>query len=220
MVSLERSFDRGNRRGQQAVRVLGEGFREQRLASGASQQVVANAARITRPRYSNIERGKVERLSIVEASRIAGVLGLDLVVRTYPGGSPLRDAAHAERLQRVLRRVRAPLRYRVDVPLPQRPDQPTEQRAWDAMLYGHGSRTGIEVEMRLRDVQATIRRHAMKRRDDPVGGFLLVLADTRTNRRVVAEHGALWPGLPRLRTFTVIALLAAGQHPPSGIVLI
>jgi hypothetical protein len=95
-----------------------------------------------------------------------------------------------------------------------------EQRGWDAMLYGHGRRTGIELEMRLRDAQATIRRHALKRRDDPVEGFLLVLADTRTNRRIYAENADLWPELPRLRTSRVLATFEAGEHPPSGIVFI
>jgi hypothetical protein len=136
------------------------------------------------PKISRLERAQLPRLTIVDASRVATVLGMDLVVRAYPAGPPLRDAAHAERLRRVLSHVCPPLRYRLDVPLPQRRNQPMEQRGWDAMLYGHGRRTGIELEMRLRDAQATIRRHGMKRRDDPVEGFLLVLADTRTNRRV------------------------------------
>jgi hypothetical protein len=171
-------------------------------------------------KISRLERAQLPRLTIVDASRVAGVLGLDLVVRVYPGGSSLRDAAHVDRLRRILKHVRAPLRYRIDVPRPQRPDQPMEQRGWDAMLYGHGRRTGIELEMRLRDAQATIRRHGMKRRDDPVEGFLLVLADTRTNRRIYAENADLWPELPRLRTSRVLATFEAGEHPPSGIVFI
>jgi hypothetical protein len=171
-------------------------------------------------KISRLERAELPRLTIVDASRVASVLGLDLVVRAYPAGAPLRDAAHAERLRRIIRHVRPPLRYRLDVPLPQRVGQPAELRGWDVMLYGHARRTGIELEMRLRDAQATIRRHAMKRRDDPVEGFLLVLADTRTNRRVYVENADLWPELPRLRTTQVLAALDAGEHPPSGIVFV
>jgi transcriptional regulator with XRE-family HTH domain len=220
MATVERVLDRGSQRGQRSVRALGEEFRGQRLGLGSSQQRVAEAARTTRSRYSRIECGRVELLSILEASRIAAVLGLDLVVRVYPGGSALRDAAHAGRLRRILAHVGPPLRYRLDVPLPQRPDQPAEQRAWDAMVFADGRRTGIELEMRLRDAQATIRRHAMKRRDDPVDSFLLVLADTRTNRRVYASNGDLWPELPRLQTSGVLKALESGDHPPSGIVFI
>jgi transcriptional regulator with XRE-family HTH domain len=202
------------------VRAVGEEFRDQRLGLGVSQQKVAGAARIQRSRYSRIECGRIEALTIVEASRVASVLGLDLVVLVYPGGSPLRDAAHAERLRRVLSHIRPPLRYRLDVPLPQRQDQPTDLRGWDAMIYGNGRRTGLELETRIRDVQAMTRRHAMKRRDDPVDGFLLGLADTRRNRRVYASNADLWPDLPRLRTSNVVSALEAGEHPPSGIVFV
>ena len=187
---------------------------------GLSQRCVAEAVRIARSRYSDIENGKVERLPIVEASRIAAVLGLDLSVRTYPGGPPLRDAGQAEALVEFLRHVRAPLRYRTDVPLPQRPDVPTEQRAWDALIHGRGKRTAVEYETRIRDAQAVTRRHELKRRDDPVDGFLLVLAGTRNNRRIYAQFRDLWPDLPRLRTSRVLATLEAGEHPPSGIIFI
>jgi hypothetical protein len=185
-----------------------------------SQAILGTAVGLSQPQISRIERAQLRNLSVLDASRTATVLGLDLVVRVYPGGSPLRDAAHAERLRRILSHVRRPLRYRLDVPLPQRPDQPTELRGWDALLFGHGRRTAVELEMRLRDVQATIRRHAMKRRDDPVDGFILVLADTRANRRLYAENADLWPDLPRLRTSRVLGAVEAGEHPPSGIIFI
>lgn len=147
------------------------------------------------------------------------MLGLDLSVRTFPGGGPLRDSAHAERLRRVLDHVHAPLSYRTEVPLAAPPGQP-EQRAWDAMILGGGWRTGIELEMRLRDAQALERRINLKRRDDPVDRFLLLVANTRTNRRVLAEHPELFPDLRRLRRSAVISELQMGEHPPTGMVLI
>ncbi len=79
-------------------------------------------------------------------------------------------------------------------------------------------RTGIELEARVRDVQAVTRRHALKRRDDPVDSFLLVLADTRSNRRVMDVYGDLLRHLPRLRTANVLAALRAGEHPPTGLI--
>ena len=218
--SVDRALARGTRRAERTLQELGDLLRETRVGAGLSQAEVANAARMSGPPISRVERGKLQTLSIVQASRIAAVLGLDLRVNAYPGGEPLRDAAHAERLRRVLGHVRPPLRYRVDVPLPQRLGQPTELRGWDALLIGRGRRTGIEVEMRLRDAQATIRRYGMKRRDDPVDGFLLVLADTRTNRRVLQEGAALFPDLPLLRPSRVLADLRAGEHPPTGILFI
>jgi hypothetical protein len=168
---------------------------------------------------SRIEGSKVPRLSILEMSRIASVLGLELSIRAYPGGHPVRDAAHAERLRRVTSNVHAPLRCRTEAPLPAGPGRP-EQRAWDALINGSGRRTGIELEMRLRDGQAVERRINLKRRDDPVDRFLLLVADTRTNRRVLAERPDLFEDLPRLRLVLVTDALRAGEHPPTGLVLI
>ena len=158
-------------------------------------------------------------LSIIEASRIASVLGLDLGVRIYPRGDPLRDGASAVRLEALGARVAPPLRFRTEVPLPRMPDHP-EQRAWDAEVRGAGLRTTFELEMRLRDAQAVDRRIALKRRDDPPDRFVLLIAATRHNRRVLADHPGLFPNLPRLRPSTVFRALEAGRHPPSGLILL
>jgi hypothetical protein len=155
----------------------------------------------------------------VEAARLGSVLGLDLSVRLYPGGQPLRDGAHAERLGRVGQRVRAPLRFRTEVVLPQRPDA-RDQRARDAEIRGRGARTAIELEMRLRDAQAVERRIGLKLRDDPPDHFLLLIADTRHNRRVLAAYPGLFADLPRLRPTTVFRALEAGSHPPTGLLFV
>ena len=219
MATVDRPFDRGTRRGLYSVRQLGEELREGRLIGGLSQQVVADAARVHRPRISSIEAGKVATLTIVEASRIAAVVGLELSIRAYPSGGPLRDRAHAERLGRLLAHVGAPLSYRTEVPLRVGPGV-RDQRAWDALIMGSGRVTAVEMEMRIRDGQALERRLNLKRRDDPPDGFLLVIADTRTNRRALEEHANLFADLPRLIPAEVVATLEAGKHPPTGLVLV
>jgi len=88
------------------------------------------------------------------------------------------------------------------------------------MIYGHGERTGVEFERRLYDIQAQLRRYNLKRRDDPVGHFLLVIANTRANRRVANEFSDLLTDLPRHRTATILGMLRAGQHPPTGLILL
>ena len=202
-----------------ALALVGEEYRERRTALGLSQAAVASAASIARSRYTRIEAGRTEHLSIVEASRIASVLGLDLSVRLYPGGQPLRDGAHAERLKRVGQHVRPPLRFRTEVPLPPHPNVP-EQRAWDAEIHGARERTAIELEMRLRDAQAVERRIGLKRRDDPPDHFLLLIADTRHNRQVLAGYPDVFADLPRVRPSTVFRLLEAGRHPSTGLMFI
>jgi transcriptional regulator with XRE-family HTH domain len=220
MPATDRSLSRGTRRAERALQALGDELRERRVGAGLTQLQIASAARMSRSRYTRVELARVRHLSVLDASRIASVLGLDLHVRVYPGGDPIRDAAQARRLARLLGHCASPLKYRTDVPLPQRADQPTEQRAWDAVIWGDHGRTAIEVEMRIRDLQQMTRRQAMKRRDDPVDSFLLVVADTPANRRVLTEHGTLLPDLPRLKTARVLRMLEDGTRPPSGVVLL
>jgi transcriptional regulator with XRE-family HTH domain len=198
MASVDRVFDRGTRRGTKALRALGEEYRDKRVAVGLSQAHVARAVGVSRSTYSRIEAADVVSLSVVRANQIAAVLGLDLSVRTYPGASPLRDAASLERLEKFLRHVANPLVYRTEVPLPPRTGGPPEQRAWDALISGLGRRTGVELEMRLRDIQALERRLELKRRDDPVDSFVLLVADTRGNRTTLTDNPHVIPRQARL----------------------
>lgn len=207
-----RAFDR-------QARDAGDEFRERRLVLSLSQEHVSAAARLSRNRYGLIETGRCRTVTLAELNRVARVLGLSASVRMYPAGPAVRDAAHAQRLAAFLAPVAAPLRYQLEVALPRASDH-HESRAWDAMLFGGGSRTAIELEMRLRDVQAMRRRGDLKRRDDPTDGFLLLIADTRNNRPVLREFAGLFEDLPRLRPSVVRAALTSGKHPPSGLVLV
>ena len=218
MGALDRPYDRGSRQGDRSLRAMGEEFRIARLSLGLSQDRVARSARISRPVYGRIERGILRHLPVLMASRIAAVLGLDLVVRAYPGGNPTRDAAHAERLGRLLANVGQPLSYRTEVPLPATSDHP-ERRSWDAVVTGVGERTAIELETRLYDVQAQLRRINLKWRDDPADHLLVVVADTRPNRRVLREFAPLLSDFPRVGTAATLAALRAGHHPGTSLIL-
>ena len=74
--------------------------------------------------------------------------------------------------------------------------------------------------MRLRDAQAVERRIGLKLRDDPPDRFLLLVADTRHNRRVIAAYPGLFADLPRPRPTAVFRALEAGIHPPTGILFV
>lgn len=219
MRPSERAFDRGSRHGERLLQTVADELQGQRLASGLSQEQVATTAHLSRSTLSRIETGKRHATSVVEISQVAAVLGLDLVVRLYPGGEPLRDTAQLSRIRTLLQDLGHPLRYRTEVPRPPAPGR-LELRAWDAVIEGGAMRTTVEVEMRIRDSQALERRLSLKRRDDPTGRFVLVVADTRTNRRVFADHPELFPDLPRLARAAVLAAVRAGQHPPTGVVLL
>jgi transcriptional regulator with XRE-family HTH domain len=220
MPESERLKEIGIRRGRRAILDLSEEFRARRLEVGLSQSEVAASVGISRPSYTRIESGKFEALPVLTAAKVAAALGLELSVRVFPGANPLPGAAHGARLMSVLRCVAAPLTFRTEVPLPQRPDRPFEQRAWDAVVFGLGRRTGFEMEMRVRDAQALERRTNNKRRDDPVDSFVLLLADTRNNRRVLAENHQLFPGMARLTSREVVRILKSGQHPPTAVTFV
>jgi transcriptional regulator with XRE-family HTH domain len=190
-----------------------------RVRSGLSQAEVGRRAGVSADKVWRIEHERQASLSIADACRIAAVLGLDFVGRTYETGASLRDAGQAPRLARLLANVAPPLRFRTDVPLPQRQDR-SELRAWDAVIFGHDQRTAIELESRLTDIQATTRRHNLKRRDDAVDHFVLVIASTRHNRRVLREFAELFEGLPHMRTASALKALRAGRHPGTGYILV
>jgi transcriptional regulator with XRE-family HTH domain len=217
--SIDRARDRATRRATRALHDLGEELRHARFERGVSQQAVAFAAGVDRADYSRLEAGKLPGLSIVRAYRVAAALGLDLSLRTYPVGAGIRDAGQAKRLQRPTACVGPPLTWRAEVPFP-RTDDRVELRSRDLVLFGQGERTAIELETRLYDLQAQLRRFALKQRDDPVEHFLLVVADTRRNRRVLFGFADLLGDLTRLRAASVLSMLRAGRHPPTGIILV
>jgi transcriptional regulator with XRE-family HTH domain len=218
MATASRAATVGLRRADRHLHEIGDAFREQRLALGLSQEHVATAAGIKRRKYGRIEAGQTP-VTVPEVDRIAAILGLEASIRIYPAGPAVRDAGQARKLGGFLGHVRTPLTFKVEVGLPAR-EGPFEQRAWDAVLFGHGERTACELEMRLRDVQAMRRRHDLKRRDDPTEHFLLLIADTRSNRRLVAEFDTLFHDLPRLRPSDVYRALASGRQPPTGLLFV
>ena len=221
MTTSERAYYRAVRRGERLLQTLGAEVRDARLTAGLSQRSIAHQVGWSAAKVCRIEAGQPGPLTLVDAVVLADAVGLELSIKAYPGRSPTRDAPQAQRLHRFLSHVRRPLDYRLEVPLPAR-DGVIERRAWDALLTEpgpQGGETGLELEQRLYDVQAQTRRVLLKWRDSRVERLLLVVADTRGNRRVIDEFPAYFRHLPRLKTANALALLEAGVRPPTGFVL-
>lgn len=73
----------------------------------------------------------------------------------------------------------------------------------------------------MRDVQALLRRLALKQRDGDVeGGVLLVLNDSRHHRELLQWHGAILREAFPIGAREALARLSRGQAPGSAIVLI
>lgn len=215
MPVRETRFEHAAARSRDALAAIGREVRVTRRQHGLSQRDVGRAAHASRSMISRVERALVPGLTIGDASAILAAVGLDLVVRTVPGGDPVRDAGHAALLARFRARLHPSLRWATEVPLP----IPGDRRAWDGLVGGNGWRLGVEAEMRPGDLQALERRLALKQRDGGVDHLLLLLPDTRDNRRLVRAHAAAFRGRFPLLGAAAMAQLAAGEE-PSGDALV
>ena len=220
MATRERPDDRGRRRLAAALRRLADEHRQARVAAGLSLRETAAASGTSRTRIWRFERGRTDRVSIPELGAWFAVLGLDLVLRPYPAGDPIRDRAQIALLERFRARVHPSLRWRTEVPLPIEGDL----RAWDGEVRGQAPRpwrARVEDETNAADGQALERKLMLKLRDDPDGHAIVLLADTRANRVALR---ALRPGLRDalpLDTRPMLAALGAGRDPgASGIVIL
>jgi transcriptional regulator with XRE-family HTH domain len=219
MGTRERPADRGRRRATDALRRLGQEHRLARVGAGLSLREVAAASTASHQQLLRFERGELERLSIAELGAWCSVVGLDLGLRAYPAGDPIRDRAQLQLLDRLRARLHPSLRMRTEVPLPIEGDL----RAWDAEIVGRHPtpwRARVEAETRIDDGQALERRLGLKVRDDPTGHLILLVSDTRANRRALALIGVGLDHLTPGRTREMMAALSAGQDPGRGGIVI
>jgi transcriptional regulator with XRE-family HTH domain len=221
MGTRERPADRGRRRARDTLRRLGHEHRDARIGAGLSLRACAAASGASYPQLRRFERGEIERVNLPDVGAWCAVVGLDLGLRAYPAGDPIRDRAQLALLERLRVRLHPSLRWRTEVPLPIEGDL----RAWDAEIGGRERpsrrwRTRVEAETRIGDGQALERKLALKLRDDPDGHLILLVADTRANRRALA---ALSPGLRAMFPASareVLAALDAGRQPPGSAILV
>lgn len=198
---------------------LGREHRDARIAAGLSLRACAAASGASYPQLLRFERGEVERLNLPDVGAWCSVVGLELAVRGYPAGDPLRDRGQLALLERFRARLHPGLRWRTEVPLP----IPGDLRAWDADVRAFEPvvwRARIEAETRITDGQALERRLALKIRDDPDGHVILLVADTRTNRRAIAAIRAGLVAMFPATSREVLAALGAGRQPPGNCIIV
>lgn len=186
MGSRERAIDVGNARAREILARLPAEARTARLSLGLAQGEVASALGMSIAQYSRIERSLSPDLSIATAVRLFAVLGLDLSIRAYPAGDPIRDAAHAALLERLHQHCHRSIIWRTEVPFP----IPGDLRAWDATAVCGAFRAGVEAETRIRDIQALDRRLGLKERDGGMDRLILLVLDSRANRHALRSSGA------------------------------
>jgi transcriptional regulator with XRE-family HTH domain len=201
------------------MRRVADDGRTVRTGAGLSLRDVGQAIGTSHSKVGRFERGATQHPDLEFVAAYCAVLGLDLAIRTYPAGDPIRDRAQLALLERLRGRLHPTLRWRTEVPLPIENDL----RAWDAEIRGRHPRpwrVRVEAETRVADGQALERKLALKLRDDPDGHLILLVSDTRSNRLAL---NALGPGLRSMlpiETRPILSALGDGREPPaSGIVV-
>lgn len=196
---------------------LSREIRSARLSSGTSQRDAGRRVSMSHAQFGRIERAELDELTLDQAARACAAVGLRLIVKAVPGGDPALDAGQLALLERLRRELPPKVPMHTEVPLP----IPGDRRAWDGLIRIDGVRIGVEAEARIRDVQALDRRIALKRRDGDVEIVILLVANTASNRRLLALHReALRSSFP-LDTRPVMAALRMGRAPSaSGIVVL
>jgi transcriptional regulator with XRE-family HTH domain len=181
MPAVERAMDRAKERATRLLVAVGRELRASRVARGLSQQHVASGVGISQALLSLIERGLHPTVTVELLTRTAEAVGLDLSLKTYPGGEPIRDAAHAKLLERFRNLTGDAWTWAAEVPLPISGDR----RAWDRLLRGAGVVIGVEAETRPTDMQELQRRLALKKRDGQVDRLILVMPNSDWCRRLL-----------------------------------
>ena len=193
-------------------------IRDARRNAGISQDAVAAAIGCSRQLVGAIESETLDDVGCIQLARLAAVVGLDVSVRTFPGGSVLRDAGQLRLLDRFRASVGELWTWRTEVPVT---NDPLDRRAIDAILVRPPHRVGVEAVTRLLDAQGQVRVILLKQQAAGLECTVIALANTRHNRHAVVEaEPSLRPAFP-LDSRWVLQELRAGRVPPAnGVVLV
>jgi hypothetical protein len=179
-----------------------------------SLRSVASATGTCHQQLLRFERGRFDHVAIQDVGAWCATVGLDLVLRTDPAGDPIRDAGQQRLLDRLRPRIHRSLACRTEVPLPIHGDL----RAWDLLIAAEGWRIAVEAETVLDDLQALERRLHRKQRDGGIEVLILLVADTRRNRRAIEAAPAAFAGFSRDARATLRAL-RAGERPDGNAIV-
>ena len=209
MAARTRSLDEARRVWFRTAQEIGDQLRTGRHILGATQKEIGSAIGITAPEVSRRELGRTRRLTGEKLAVHAAAVGLKLVVKLYPVGGGIRDAAQARYVAAFVARVGRPWRVKLEAPIPLAGDL----RAVDVLLVSESARIAVEVITRLADLQAQVRAAQLKARDIGATRLILVIVGTHANRRALASARAtLVPALD-LDSRRLMADLAAGREP-------
>jgi transcriptional regulator with XRE-family HTH domain len=167
-------------------RLIGE-LRTAREGANVSLAQVAREMGSSQSALSRLERGELRDIGVVRLSGAASILGYEISLGLHPVGDPVRDKAQLAIGRRFDALLGPAWKVRNEVLLP----EPGDRRSWDKVveLAGHTPRyaIGVDIDSRIRDIQALVRRTRQRETDQRIDVILLVLGDSATNRRLTGE---------------------------------
>ncbi|HUR16282.1 MAG TPA: helix-turn-helix transcriptional regulator [Candidatus Limnocylindrales bacterium] len=219
MGSRETRLLRGRRRGETLTRRSLTELRVRRQDLGVSQAQLAESLGYSRSQLWRLESERIDP-TVRQLSEIASVLGLEVSVGLHELGDPIRDRGQ-QALGKRFDVIPGPAwRNTAEVLLP----NPGDRRSWDRLLRLTTTEpqiVGADLETRIRDIQALVRRTRERERDGHVDAVLLVLSDSATNRRLVDElRMALGPAYATSPRRNLAALREGRRLPGSGLILV
>jgi transcriptional regulator with XRE-family HTH domain len=218
MATRRNPSDEAARRARRQINEVLSELRDARRSASLSQEVVAAAIGCSRQLVAALESGQIAHVDPIALARFGAAVGLDVSYRTFPGGTPLRDAGQLRLLGRLRVRISQGWQCRTEVPVSA---DPADRRAIDMVLGRERRRVGVEGITRLMDAQAQVRAALLKQEVSGVDRMVLVLSDSHHNRRAVRDASpTLDPAFP-LRSRQVLRALGVGIPPAAnGIVLL
>lgn len=214
MTIRSRPADRARRRIEDDLHRVLHDVELARRSAGLSFDSVGEACNISGSTAGRIVRGATRDPEFGDLAAMAAVVGLELRLRAYIAGDPIRDAGSQRLIERLRVRLHPTLGWQTEAPLPIIGDR----RAWDALISGGNWRLAMDAETVLDDIQAVERRLALKQRDAQIDHVLLLVADTRRNRRALASAPAGFPALSR-DARRVLNDLKNGRDPRTSAIL-
>jgi transcriptional regulator with XRE-family HTH domain len=217
MTSRTRAAAAARHAWERTARELGDELRTGRHILGVTQREIGAAIGVSGAEVCRRELGHSRRLNGQKLAVHAAAVGLKLVVKLYPLGGGVRDAAQARYIAAFVARVGRPWSVTLEAPIPIAGDL----RAVDVLLISERARISVEVITRLADLQAQVRAAQLKARDIGATRLILVIAGTHANRSALsAARITLVPAFD-LDSRRLLADLAMGRDPGrDGIVVL
>jgi transcriptional regulator with XRE-family HTH domain len=173
-------------------------------------QQLADRARVSWSTASRVQLGD-STVGLETLCAVTEAVGLDLVLRVYPGGQPsLRDSGQLVLVE--LLRTQAHVSWQVAVEL----GVGAHREAIDLVLIGATAILACEIERMATDFQAQYRRADQKRRVLAAGHqrpvrLVMAVEDTRRNRAALEAHSEFLRSVLPAGSREVLAAVRSGR---------